>query len=114
MTRFYSDFSSVFPSPHVFLSAIKPQFIGGIKRTIFEGETKADFETHFVKHIKAATGRMLHSKKLIKELRPDLVKFHEKVKLDKTRIYSMIALQILHATIDPTARLDPPSLNQLS
>ena len=55
------------------------QFILAVKRTIFENETKADFESKFLVHIKSATVRMLHAKKLIKEIRPDLTKFHEKV-----------------------------------
>jgi hypothetical protein len=56
------------------------QFILAIKRTIFENETKADFEGKFLVHVKSSTVRMLHAKKLIKEIRPDLTKFHEKVK----------------------------------
>jgi hypothetical protein len=55
------------------------QFIGAIKKTIFENETKADFESKFVSNIKAATARMLVAKKIIAEIRPDLVKFHDKV-----------------------------------
>lgn len=55
------------------------QFIGAIKKTIFENETKADFEGKFVSQIKAATARMLVAKKIITEIRPELVKFHDKV-----------------------------------